>query len=323
MNYLIVEILGCLVIAGLLGAILGWFLRGGCQKKLENNSLDWQEKLRKDHLESKNKISLLEEKFLQQLQAKKDEYKIKVNQVVSNQKNQNGDSLQNELIRLKNKLKTLEAERIKNEHEWSLVLEDVESGLKNKLMNNQQSNNRINQENIFLKDELDRSVSELNHCEQENKTKEKALNLLNQKILLLENKLVENNKTWKHKLEERELSWVDKVAVLENADPKVKEMEEALEVCRRDLKIKENILKIKSDTIKREVIERKKDNLKVLRGIGVLLEKDLNKLGIYSLAQIASWSEDDVSKIDRALFLKGKIKKEGWVQQARKVIEIQ
>jgi len=323
MNYLIMEILGCLVIAGLLGAVLGWFLRGGCQKKLENNSLDWQEKLRKDNLDAKNKISLLEDKFLHQLQAKSDEYKIKVNQIISNQKNQNGDSLQTELIRLKEKLKTLEAERIKNEHEWSLVLEDVESGLKNKLLNNQQSNNRINQENIFLKDELDRSVSELNHCEQENKTKEKTLNLLNKKVLLLENKLLENNKIWKHKLEERELKWVDKVAVLENSEPKIKEMTDALEECKRDLRIKENIFKIKSGTIKTEVTNVKKDNLKVLRGIGVLMEKDLNKFGIYTLAQIASWSEDDLLKIDRVLNLKGKAKKEGWIQQARKVIETQ
>ena len=83
MNYLIVEILGCLVIAGLIGVVLGWFLRGGCRKRLKNNTLDWQEKLRIDNVSAKNKISLLEEKFLDQLQAKDDEYKF-VNNLLKN-----------------------------------------------------------------------------------------------------------------------------------------------------------------------------------------------------------------------------------------------
>lgn len=36
MNYLLVEILACLLIAGLIGAIIGWLLRGGCSKKIKD-----------------------------------------------------------------------------------------------------------------------------------------------------------------------------------------------------------------------------------------------------------------------------------------------
>jgi len=339
MNYLIVEILGCLIIAGVMGAVLGWFLRGGCQKKLERNSLDWQEKLRADTLSAKNKISVLEENFLHQLQDKDEKYKLKVTQMISNKEDENSDVLKNEIITLKKKLDFFEKEQIKNEQEWTLLLEDAELGVKNKLVSHEQSNNRIHQENIFLKGELDRSVSELNDCEQENKKKEQALNILNTKVLTLEDNLIKNGEKWETKLEESELRWVDKVALIDemsfsqnkNKNVKsfktelitskkmVKEMADALENCEN--KLKEKSHQINFSNIKKEIFKLKKDNLKLLRGVGVLVEEKLNSLGIYTFIQIASWSDNDIVTIDEELSLKGQIRKERWVEQASKIIE--
>ena len=59
------------------------------------------------------------------------------------------------------------------------------------------------------------------------------------------------------------------------------------------------------------------DDLKKIRGIGVLIEKKLNAMGVYSYDQIANWSADDIQRVSGALDFKGRIEREGWVQQAR------
>ncbi|MCH9807671.1 MAG: hypothetical protein K0U74_08075 [Alphaproteobacteria bacterium] len=59
------------------------------------------------------------------------------------------------------------------------------------------------------------------------------------------------------------------------------------------------------------------DDLKKIRGIGVLIEKKLNAMGVKSYEDIAQWSASDIERISRALDFKGRIQREGWVQQAR------
>lgn len=59
------------------------------------------------------------------------------------------------------------------------------------------------------------------------------------------------------------------------------------------------------------------DDLKKVRGIGVLIEKKLNAMGVFSYEQIANWSAGDVERVSSALDFKGRIEREGWIQQAR------
>ncbi|MDU8944958.1 50S ribosomal protein L21 [Ovoidimarina sediminis] len=59
------------------------------------------------------------------------------------------------------------------------------------------------------------------------------------------------------------------------------------------------------------------DDLKQLSGVGPALEKKLHAAGITSFAQIAAWSEDDIAKFDEELSFKGRIEREGWVEQAK------
>jgi large subunit ribosomal protein L21 len=59
------------------------------------------------------------------------------------------------------------------------------------------------------------------------------------------------------------------------------------------------------------------DDLKKLTGVGPALEKKLNAGGVTSFAQIAGWSDADVANFDEAVSLKGKIEKEGWIEQAK------
>ncbi len=59
------------------------------------------------------------------------------------------------------------------------------------------------------------------------------------------------------------------------------------------------------------------DDLKRIRGIGVLIEKKLNSLGIAYYEQIANWTGADIERISRLLDFKGRIERENWVTQAR------
>ena len=61
------------------------------------------------------------------------------------------------------------------------------------------------------------------------------------------------------------------------------------------------------------------DDLKKLTGVGPALEKKLIAAGITSYAQIAAWTEADVAVIDEQLSFKGKIEREGWIDQAKEL----
>jgi predicted flap endonuclease-1-like 5' DNA nuclease len=60
----------------------------------------------------------------------------------------------------------------------------------------------------------------------------------------------------------------------------------------------------------------RREDLKRIRGIGVLLESKLNEMGITSYEQIANWSKSDIDRISQALDVKGRIEREKWVEQA-------
>jgi predicted flap endonuclease-1-like 5' DNA nuclease len=59
------------------------------------------------------------------------------------------------------------------------------------------------------------------------------------------------------------------------------------------------------------------DDLKRIRGIGVLIEKKLNSMGTTNYEQIANWTAADIDRVSRALDFKGRIERENWVEQAR------
>ena len=62
------------------------------------------------------------------------------------------------------------------------------------------------------------------------------------------------------------------------------------------------------------------DNLKRISGIGRVLEKVLNELGIFHLRQIADFSREDVDRVDDHLSFSGRIDREDWVGQAKILI---
>ncbi|MGI3167655.1 50S ribosomal protein L21 [Pseudooceanicola sp. C21-150M6] len=59
------------------------------------------------------------------------------------------------------------------------------------------------------------------------------------------------------------------------------------------------------------------DDLKELSGVGPALEKKLHEAGVTTFAQIAAWTEADIAEMDEKLSFKGRIEREGWVEQAK------
>ncbi|SEP61785.1 LSU ribosomal protein L21P [Thalassovita taeanensis] len=62
------------------------------------------------------------------------------------------------------------------------------------------------------------------------------------------------------------------------------------------------------------------DDLKQLSGVGPALEKKLHENGVTTFAQIAGWSAADVADMDEKLSFKGRIEREGWIDQAKALV---
>jgi len=63
------------------------------------------------------------------------------------------------------------------------------------------------------------------------------------------------------------------------------------------------------------------DDLTKLNGVGPQLEKKLNDAGVYHYWQLAAMKPEDMAKLDADLKLHGRIERDGWVGQARGILE--
>ncbi|WP_369768162.1 NADH:quinone oxidoreductase [Falsihalocynthiibacter sp. BN13B15] len=59
------------------------------------------------------------------------------------------------------------------------------------------------------------------------------------------------------------------------------------------------------------------DDLKLLKGVGPKLEKTLNELGFFHYDQVAKWSDAEIEWVDARLRFKGRIERDGWIEQAK------
>ena len=62
------------------------------------------------------------------------------------------------------------------------------------------------------------------------------------------------------------------------------------------------------------------DDLTKLTGVGPELEKKLNDAGVFHWWQVAAMQADDVAKLDGELKVNGRIARDNWVDQARKLL---
>ena len=99
-------------------------------------------------------------------------------------------------------------------------------------------------------------------------------------------------------------------------EPVKKEAKPAKEVkAERDAKTK------KSAPVKEKKVTAGSDDLKQLSGVGPALEKKLHAAGVKSFEQIAAWSAKDVEAINEKISSKGRVEKEGWIDQAKEKLK--
>lgn len=70
---------------------------------------------------------------------------------------------------------------------------------------------------------------------------------------------------------------------------------------------------------KKAASKKEADDLKKLSGVGPVLEKKLHDAGVTTFAQIAAWKKVDIEAMDEKLDFKGRIEREDWVAQAKKL----
>ncbi|MBL4616856.1 MAG: hypothetical protein JKY46_04110 [Robiginitomaculum sp.] len=69
--------------------------------------------------------------------------------------------------------------------------------------------------------------------------------------------------------------------------------------------------------------EGEPDDLQQIKGIGPKLETLCHDMGVYYYQQIANWTDSQVAEVDQKLSFKGRIGRDNWRGQARKLIDSQ
>ncbi len=73
----------------------------------------------------------------------------------------------------------------------------------------------------------------------------------------------------------------------------------------------------------RELVkQQQRDGLTRINRVGPFLEKKLNQAGVFTYQQIAQWTPEDITRITREIqYFEGRIQKDDWVGQARKLMD--
>ena len=65
--------------------------------------------------------------------------------------------------------------------------------------------------------------------------------------------------------------------------------------------------------------EGEPDDLKLISGVGPVIEKKLHALGVKKFEQVANFTPEDIAMVDDVLSFKGRIERDDWVSQAKKL----
>ncbi|MEM8801132.1 MAG: 50S ribosomal protein L21 [Pseudomonadota bacterium] len=78
----------------------------------------------------------------------------------------------------------------------------------------------------------------------------------------------------------------------------------------------EDVAKTKPANLLEAPRDGQADDLKKISGVGPKLEGLLHENGVYHFDQIAAWTKDEIAYMDDQLSFKGRIERDGWLDQA-------
>jgi predicted flap endonuclease-1-like 5' DNA nuclease len=115
----------------------------------------------------------------------------------------------------------------------------------------------------------------------------------------------------------RGLKPIEPISPLSKVDPKISIPARITDAIREKEMTTASVAISKEDLTPEASGDESSDDLKRIRGIGVLIEKRLNAIGVRRYEQIANWTSGDIDRVSRMLEFKGRIERESWVEQAR------
>ncbi len=71
---------------------------------------------------------------------------------------------------------------------------------------------------------------------------------------------------------------------------------------------------------KPEIISESAKDLTAIKGIGKLLADRLGRAGWTKLEQVAAWTPADIDRVNASLQLRGRIRRDDWVAQAKALL---
>ena len=125
-----------------------------------------------------------------------------------------------------------------------------------------------------------------------------------------------------------EFKFVESVKPKKSADLKTKAEKSTKKPIKKEAKPVKEVKPEKEAKAKKSAPAKEKkvtttvsDDLKQLSGVGPALEKKLHAAGVKSFEQIAAWSAKDVEAINEKISSKGRVEKEGWIDQAKEKLK--
>jgi len=225
MNYLLTQISLYLLIAGFIGLIVGWLLRGNGSSKLLENDKKWKEKLKEEERKWNEKIETLMNEKKVAIQNSQDELirtkellnqtKIKHREFATTAHEHKRDSLSNlekENQFLEEKVVELQRRLVKSSSELEVLKTQILDMKNNHPTTNtkdfSEENRKLQNEILALKKQIATITSsaterkfnlttQLNDAKKKNREYERKLSELSRELIVLKNELYANDKKGK------------------------------------------------------------------------------------------------------------------------------
>ncbi len=323
MSYLITEMFFFLLVSAVLGVIVGWLARGllGARRaRLQEES--FRRELRRSEARAGNLKNQLAEAFLVEQRLR--EELSRSEPTGSGEGSEQVEALQAELDRRDKKIEILKLQVTQSKaalaSEWQSLkalkselaerqerLEERGKQVSGKLRSSEETRQQLRLQLRAMKRQSDRLQEELATSQQalaDERWESSA------RIAKLEAKLEEQEKMVALLSDEEE------PAPVAAQDPPVEEPAMAEEPPAAKEPAAE--APVAEEPVAAE--EPADDDLQRIRGIGPVLRRKLNQIGIASFRQIAAWTDDDLVEVARRVRIgAGRIRRDGWVEAARKL----
>jgi predicted flap endonuclease-1-like 5' DNA nuclease len=229
MSYLLAQILVCLLIAGLIGAIIGWLLRGGCKNKLRELSDKWSTRYDTEKAIWQGKIDSAEAHVEKSVELNDSEWDMRLRDLESTWENKVQALVENydrEREALEEELR-IAKESSSDENSWASRGQGALAGFAASTIAGSDDNEEIEAlkaELRSVKEEAESAKEKLAHADSKLRrvesdfdrvsTNDEEIEALKAELEATKLELERSNDEWSIKLQERESTWESEVQAL-------------------------------------------------------------------------------------------------------------